>query len=407
MTSLGRVAGLLLSPATVPDVVARVARGVATAVPDTARTVGAALPATARSAVPGSVAEAAGSVGAVATRLARLAGLTRRRVWSRDGRHHIEVHGVCQDGGDRLARQVEAALEALPGVAWARVNAPSGRVVVAVEEPKPKLRDLIATVARTERVCPHEPDPEIPPPHPPEEGPRTPRAMGALASDALGLTISAATRILPFTPVPGEVAGALAAVDLHPKLHALADRGLRADPRAELLFPLAEAVVQGLTGGWAGIVLDGAQRVVRWGEAQAQLAAWTKAEPRLTGDPDRAVARVPDGERPCPVPDGPAERYVSRMLAAGAAPGRPRCRWPAGSAPPRWPCRRCPRPLAVAARGTRTIRRTMLWPARCDRHGPQRAAASWPDHTVAADAAVLGSTGACCLTWAAGRCGHR
>ncbi|WP_146167735.1 HAD-IC family P-type ATPase, partial [Micromonospora sp. MH33] len=321
MTSLGRVAGLLLSPVAVPDAVARVARSVATAVPDTARTVGSALPGTARNAVPGSVAEAAGSVGAAATRLARLAGLTRRRVWSRDGRHHIEVHGVCQDGGDRLARQVEAALEALPGVAWARVNAPSGRVVVAVEEPKPKLRDLIATVARTERVCPHEPDPEIPPPHPPEEGPRTPRTLGALVSDALGLTISAATRILPFTPVPGEVAGFLAAVDLHPKLHALADRGLRADPRADVLFPLAEAVAQGLSGGWTGIVLDGAQRVVQWGEARAQLTAWAKAEPRLTGDPDRAVARVPDGERPCPVPDGAAERYVSRMLAAGAAAG--------------------------------------------------------------------------------------
>ncbi|MET8834423.1 HAD-IC family P-type ATPase [Micromonospora sp. NPDC004540] len=302
MTSLGRVAGLLLSPAAVPDAVARVARTVATAVPD-------------------SVADAAGSVGAAATRVARLAGLTRRRVWSRDGRHHIEVHGVCQDGGDRLARQVEAALEAQPGVAWARVNAPSGRVVVAVEEPKPKLRDLIATVARTERRCPHEPDPEIPPPHPPEEGPRTPRTLGALASDALGLTISAATRILPFAPVPGEVAGFLAAVDLHPKLHALADRGLRADPRADLLFPLAEAVVQGLTGGWAGIVLDGAQRVVQWGEARAQLAAWAKAEPRLTGEPDRAVARVPAGERPCPKPNGPAERYVSRALAAGAAAG--------------------------------------------------------------------------------------
>ncbi|GHJ12277.1 cation-translocating P-type ATPase [Micromonospora sp. AKA38] len=300
-------AGLLLSPAAVPDAVARVAR-----------TVGSVLPG---AAVPTGVTEAAGAVGTAATRLARVAGLTRRRVWSADGRHHIEVHGVCQDGGDRLARQVEAALEAVPGVAWARVNAPSGRVVVATREPAPKLRDLIDTVARAEHTCPYEPDPEIPPPHPPEEGPRTPRTLGALASDALGLTISAATRILPFTPVPGEVAGLLNAVDLHPKLHALADRGLRADPRAEVVFPLVEAVVQGLTGGWAGIVLDGAQRVVQWGEARAQLAAWSRAEPRLTGDPDRAVARVPDGERPCPVPDGQAERYVQRMLAAGAAAG--------------------------------------------------------------------------------------
>ncbi|MCW3844197.1 HAD-IC family P-type ATPase [Micromonospora yasonensis] len=313
MTSLGRYAGLLRSPATLPDVVARVVRTVATAVPEAASA--------ASDAAPRSLGEAAGSAGAAAGRLARLAGLTRRRVWTRDGRHHIEVHGVCQNGGDRLARQVEEALERMPGVAWARVNAPSGRVIVAVEEPRPKLRDLIATVARTERVCPHEPNPEIPPPHPPEEGPRTPRTLGGLVSDALGLTISAATRILPFTPVPGEVAGFLTAIDLHPKLHALADRGVRADPRADVLFPLAEAVVQGLTGGWSGIVLDGAQRMVQWGEARAQLAAWSKSEPRLTGTPERAVARAPKGERPCPVPDGPAERYVSRALAAGATAG--------------------------------------------------------------------------------------
>ncbi|MEW2377169.1 HAD-IC family P-type ATPase [Micromonospora sp. NPDC047812] len=284
MISLVRTAGRLLPPVTVPPVVG----------------------------------EASRNVGAVAARLARAAGLSRRRVWSRPGRHHIEVLGVCQDGGDVLARQVETALERMPGVQWARVNAPSGRVIVAVGTPEPALRDLIATVARTERTCPHEPDPQIPPPHPPEEGPRTPRTLGALASDALGLTLSAATRILPFTPVPGEVAGLLGAVDLHPKLHALADRGLRADPRADLLFPLAEAVVQGLTGSWTGLVLDGAHRMVQWGEARAQLRAWARAEPRLTGRPERAAAPAPKVERPRPKPDGPVEKYVSRTLDAGA-----------------------------------------------------------------------------------------
>ncbi|MEU5563082.1 cation-translocating P-type ATPase [Micromonospora musae] len=268
--------------------------------------------------VPKLVEEATQTVGSAAARMARLVGLTGRRVWSRPGRHHIEVHGVCQDGGDTLARQVESALEQTPGVAWARVNAPSGRVVVAVESPEPKLRDLIATIVRAERACPYEPDRELPPPHPPEEGPRTPRTLGALASDALGLTISAATRILPFTPVPGEVAGLLGAVDLHPRLHALAGRGLRADPRADLIFPLAEAVVQGLTGGWTGIVLDGAQRILQWGEDRAQLALWEKAEPELTGDPERAVSRWPVNERPRPKPDSPLERYAIRMLTAGA-----------------------------------------------------------------------------------------
>ncbi|WBB78297.1 heavy metal translocating P-type ATPase [Micromonospora sp. WMMD882] len=271
--------------------------------------------------VPRLVGEASRSAGSTAARLARTAGLSSRRVWSRPGRHHIEVRGVCQDGGDRLARQVEQALEKLPGVRWARVNAPSGRVVVAVGEPEPRLRDLIRTIERAERRSDHEPDPEIPPPHPPEEGPRTPRTLGGLASDALGLTLAAAARILPFTPVPGEVAGFLTAVDLHPKLHALANRGLRADPRAELVFPLAEAVVQGLSGGWTGLVVDSAQRVVQWGEARAQQDAWRHAEPQLTGDPDRAVARAPAIGRPRAKPDGPIERYVNRALLAGVAAG--------------------------------------------------------------------------------------
>ncbi|MET8122807.1 HAD-IC family P-type ATPase [Micromonospora sp. NPDC005189] len=271
--------------------------------------------------VPLLVGEASRTVGSAATRLARSVGLTRRRVWSRPGRHHIEVHGVCQDGGDQLARQVESALERMPGVAWARVNAPSGRVVVAVQAPEPSVRDLIATIDRVERTCDHEPDPEIPPPHPPEEGPHTPRTLGALASDALGLTLWGATRILPFAPLPGEVAGLLSAVDLQPKLHAFLGKRLRSDPRADVLFPLAEAVVQGLTGRWTGIVLDGAQRLVQWGEDRAQLSAWEKAEPRLTGDPERAVARWPVADRPRPKPQGPVERYIDRSLAAGAAAG--------------------------------------------------------------------------------------
>ncbi|MEH1012605.1 HAD-IC family P-type ATPase [Micromonospora sp. CPCC 206060] len=257
--------------------------------------------------------------GAVAGRLARAAGLTPRGVWSRDGRHHIEVRGVCQDGGDRLARQIEHTLERLPGVAWARVNAPSGRVVVAVQPPEPRLRDLIATVVAVEHISGHEPDSDAPAPHPPEEGPRTRRAVGTLAADALGLTISAATRILPFTPVPGEVAGLLAAVDLHPRLHALANRELPGNHWADNLFPLAEAVVQGLTGGWAGIVLDGAQRIVQWQEAHAHLRAWSRAEPTLTGTPERAAASIPVADRSRPKPDGPVERYTSRVLAAGAA----------------------------------------------------------------------------------------
>ncbi|WP_422772473.1 HAD-IC family P-type ATPase [Plantactinospora sp. WMMC1484] len=271
--------------------------------------------------VPQLVAGVAHNAESMAARAARAAGLRRRAVWSRPGRHHIEVHGVAQPGGERLAARIEDALQRLPGVEWARVNAPSGRVVVAVAPTGPRVRELTATVAAVERTDGWEPDPDCAEPHPPEEGPRTRRAMTRLATDALGLGLSAAVRIMPFTRAPGELAGLLRAVDLHPKLHELAGRGLGGDHRANSWLPLATVLAQGLTGGWAGIALDGAQRVLQWGEARAQLAAWEEAEPMLAGTPDRAGAVPPSDERPRPKPDGPVERYLARVLESGTVAG--------------------------------------------------------------------------------------
>jgi cation-transporting ATPase I len=270
--------------------------------------------------VPDLVNEISRSAGTIAARLARTAGLNGRGVWSGPGRHHIEVHGVAQVGSERLARQVEVALARIPGVAWARVNGASGRVVVAVTPPEPRLRDLIATIAAVERTAGVPPEDECAPPHPPEEGPRTRRALSTLAADALGLGLAAAIRILPFTPVPGELASLINVVDLHPRLHEIAGRGLRPD-RANSTFPLVEALAQGLAGGWAGTALDGAQRILQWGEARAQLAAWERAEPMLAGDPDRAAAPPCPAERPRPKPDGPVERYAARALTASGVAG--------------------------------------------------------------------------------------
>ena len=55
----------------------------------------------------------------------------RRKVWSCPGRLHIEAHGVHGPRGKQVAGRIESALETHPGVLWARVNAPSARVIVA------------------------------------------------------------------------------------------------------------------------------------------------------------------------------------------------------------------------------------------------------------------------------------
>ncbi|HEX6968447.1 MAG TPA: cation-translocating P-type ATPase [Micromonosporaceae bacterium] len=256
--------------------------------------------------------------GVAAGRLARAAGLPTRGVWSRPGRRHIEVRGVSQVGSEALARRVERMLERLPGVDWARVNSPTGRVVVAVSEPEPRLGELIAAVAAAERARGLDLDPDAAHPHPPEEGPRTVRAVSALAADAFGLGLSIATRILPFTRMPGEVPGIAGVVDYHPRLHALFGELLNGQQRADSVLPVIEALVQGLAGGWAGITLDAAKRLLEWSEARAQQSAWTNAEARLIAAPeDAAAAPVPD-ERPRPKPDGPVERYSARILDLAA-----------------------------------------------------------------------------------------
>ena len=77
-------------------------------------------------------------------------GPSQRGVWSYPGRYYIEVRGVHGIGGEQVARRVERALEEHPRVQWARVNAPSERVVVAVGKPPPSEQDLIARIERAE-----------------------------------------------------------------------------------------------------------------------------------------------------------------------------------------------------------------------------------------------------------------
>lgn len=253
-------------------------------------------------------------VGAAAGRAARAAGLPTRGVWSRSGRHHIEVRGVCQVGSEELARRVEQALEKMPGVSWARVNAPTGRVVVAVSDPEPRLADLLSTVAAAERTRGVDLDPEAPQPQPPEEGPRTRRALSGIAADALGLGFSVLTRAVPLTPLPGEIAGFTGVVDYHPRLHALLGNLMRGQRRADSALPVIEAIIQGLTGGWTGLVLDAAQRAWEWYEARAQQRVWAEAEERLMPTPEAAAAPPLPAARPKPIPDGPVERYSARVL---------------------------------------------------------------------------------------------
>ncbi|MFV0126840.1 HAD-IC family P-type ATPase [Streptomyces sp. HMX112] len=253
----------------------------------------------------------------------QLVGRPRRDVWWRPGRCYIEVHGVHGVGGERLARRVERALEGHPGVLWARVNAPSERVVAAVTAPPPAERELVALVDHAEgHLTPgaDESDDWCPEPHHPCEGPRTRQSVSALTADALGLGIATVRRLAPWLGLPPETGGFASALQYHPRLRHLA-AALGGTEQAESLLPVISALAQGVATRGGGIGVDVLERLAQWREAGAERRSWEEAEPRLVRGPDDAAAEPLTIGRAGPAPEDATDRYAERAMAAGLAAG--------------------------------------------------------------------------------------
>lgn len=251
---------------------------------------------------------------------ARLGGFGGRQVGARDGRYYVEVHGLDQAHARSVIRTVERAVADLPGVHWARVNAPTHRLVVAAESLRED--DLVRAVAQAERdaAVPQEGDDECQELHHPCEGPRTTQSVTALAADAFGLGLSAVTRLASWVPLPTEVAAIGSVFHHHPTLRRLTGKALHSQHDADSVLPVVSAVAQGLAAGGEGIVLDIVQRVEQWREARAHQATWWQREPDLVrGESDAAAGPVP--ARKTPPPADPADDYARRAMSVGAAAG--------------------------------------------------------------------------------------
>ncbi|GGU18440.1 HAD-IC family P-type ATPase [Lentzea flava] len=243
-----------------------------------------------------------------------LVGLRRRQVWARQGRLHVEVHGLDTPHALRLIKAVEQRLESLDGVLWARVNAPAQRVVVAVDSPGPRRDELIRIIERAERHAAEHGDEEACEElHHPCEGPRTRQTVSALAADAVGLGLSAVTRLTQWVPLPTEFAALGSILQHHPKLKALTGK-----EAADSLLPHLSALAQGLAAGGEGILLDGAERIAQIREARAYRQAWNAAEPELVAGPEHAAGEPVLQPRPVALPQDPVDRYAERAMGVGA-----------------------------------------------------------------------------------------
>ncbi|MEU6642134.1 HAD-IC family P-type ATPase [Saccharomonospora sp. NPDC046836] len=269
--------------------------------------------------VPGPLAVVGATLG-TARGLAEITLRPRRIDRTLKSRLHIEAHGVHAQGSELVAKRIERALEEHPAVAWARVNAPSSRVIIELADPTVGAGELLEIVqcAEAEPPTPEEAaaEDEL---HHPADGTRGTRLLPTLTTDLFGLALSALTRIAPWTPLPPEVAAALTLVDHHPVLKEGLARRTGSHDRADSLTSQLTALAQGLAGGTEGTLLDTALRFGQWREAREHERAWAAAEDELITGPDGAEAAPCAITRPVPLPEGDVEQYERRVLALGAS----------------------------------------------------------------------------------------
>ena len=243
--------------------------------------------------------------------------LRRRHVWVAPGRAHIEVKGVHRPGLDDVARHVEKALEELPAVHWAEVNAVLGTVVVSFDPDATAVDDFVGVVGAVEEAhgLHEEPFPVDRPELPGDEGALRRNAL-ALVADVAGLGASLLGRALAVPVVPVEVASVVALVEHQPRVRALLEARV-GYAATDLGLGLANALAQTITGGPLGLMVSLGHRVGVQTELVARRAAWERREPVLAG---RRHDMVPDAlaaePRPVPLPGGPVERFADRLALA-------------------------------------------------------------------------------------------
>ncbi|MBA4860700.1 cation-translocating P-type ATPase [Streptomyces sp. PSKA54] len=234
---------------------------------------------------------------------------SRRRVWSRGGRAHIEVRGLSGRGEchDRLVGALGTALCAVEGVRWAAVNAVLGQVVVDVDEDDFGLDRLVELVEQVEKA--HGSDGETfagHRPHPPFDAAPAVLAGASLAADCLGLVVASLGQAVPWS-APALLRVPVVLAETQPRLRRLLD-GRLGRAHAEMVLGVSNAAVHSLTRGMAPLAVDAVQRLWQLAEIRSRQAVWSQRENELVGDGDALPRHAPErARRPAPLPAGPVE----------------------------------------------------------------------------------------------------
>ncbi|MFD7502906.1 HAD-IC family P-type ATPase [Streptomyces sp. NPDC059850] len=243
----------------------------------------------------------------------------RRRMWTREGRAHVEVRGLTGHGEthDKLAGALTATLHRLHGVNWAEVNAAVGQVLVDFDEDHLDADDVLQVIEHIEKA--HGTGADTFPadrPFPPYDTAPATLAATALVADCVGLLTATVRRVTLLPALAPALRVPVVMAEIQPRLRGLLESRLGA-AHTTLLIGVSNAAVHALTRGEVPLALDALQRLLQLAEIRGRQTVWQLREPALVPGSDGLPPHTPPAApRPAPLPAGPVETCVDRTSLA-------------------------------------------------------------------------------------------
>lgn len=240
-----------------------------------------------------------------------------RRVWTQSGHAEVELAAPAAEGGPDVRVTLRRRLERLDGVDWAAVNDVLGRVLVAFDERRVGLDDVIGVVARVERARDGRQEFRHRDEHPADLEPLV-AAATALCVHATATGGAWLGKLLPVPALTRHATAVLALLETQPGLRrALADR--IGSTGVDLVFSGTSALLHVLTQSVTMPALNTAAAAQRIVEVASRRAVWLAREGQLCAREYAGVTGCPAAERPSPLPPGPIETYLARRDPATLA----------------------------------------------------------------------------------------
>jgi cation-transporting P-type ATPase I len=237
-----------------------------------------------------------------------------RRVWADSGHAHVEIAAPPAEDSAEVRSALRRQLQRLDGVQWATVNEVLGRVLVAFDDRKIDVEDVVGVITAVEQarggrqVFPQRTD------HPGDLEPFL-AAVADAAVDVAAIGVALATRISPLPALTRHATLAVALLDTQKWLKDGLQR--RIGPiGTDLLLNGTSALLHAATQSPTVPAINAAAALQAALEVRARRQVWRRREPELCrpepeDDPGEPIP--PPGERPAPLPPGPIEAYRARL----------------------------------------------------------------------------------------------